>query len=273
MEYIVANIDEAPSSSAAGRSGHAGCSLTCGGPRSPAAPPRRAAAPSASRPPARGASPRAAAGSPGLTAGVSGSAPPGRRGWQPAPTRSRRAAARLQHGAGQRQHRAHPRPQLGGRLRRAARSWSRRRPPIAASSPSSCGPRLSCRPRMPSASPAVFGRRRASSISVASRTSHATGMSRRRASRSRHAAMATSAPSCPARSLPRPCTRRHAWSGSCTTAASRPEPPLHLLGAQLQPALPARAAPAEHRRRPADGARRRLRTRPASGSAGASTSR
>ena len=112
--------------------------------------------------------------------------------------------------------------------------------------PSSCGPRLSWRPRIPPASAAERGRRRASSISVASRTSQATGWSRRRASRSRHAASATSAPSWPARSLPRPCTRRHASSGSCTSAASGPNRRTISSSAQVDrpcPSSRARARP------------------------------
>ena len=132
-------------------------------------------------------------------------------------------AARLQHRAGQRQH--GPDPVSPARVAAAA---CRRAPaapprPIAASMPSQAGPCLSWKPRMPRATSRPIGRRRASSTSVASRTSHATGWSRRRASSlaprgERDGARRAGRP----RSLPRPCTRRHASSGSCTTAASGP---------------------------------------------------
>ena len=87
----------------------------------------------------------------------------------------------------------------------------------AASSSSSWRPQRICSPRTPSASLGVAGRRRASSTSVASFTSHAAGRSRRRASRSRHAAAAGARPG-PRRG---PCRARRPCAMPCRDPARR----------------------------------------------------
>ncbi len=94
---------------------------------------------------------------------------------------------------------------------------------MAASRASASAPRIrSGRPRSFSRAARVDGRRWAISTSVRSGTTHEAGLSRRAASRSRHAARATSTPrSLPFR-RPAPFTLRQALSGSGSRRASGP---------------------------------------------------
>ena len=245
MEYIVANIDEAPSRSAADARLTPAARPRAAGRGPPAAPPHRAGAPAASRPPARGAS-RTAAGAArhGRHRRRSGSAPPGRRAWQPARRRSRRAEQRacsteLASGSTARTRARSSGGVSGGPLGLILLALADR-----GQQPVQLRPALELQ-AADAAAPSVGSLRPPAGQLDQRRVAHQPGDRRVAPPR---LALAPRGDGRPARRAARraacrgPGTRRHAWSGSCTTAASRAEPPLHLLGRPGQPAQPARAA-------------------------------